>query len=489
MLRVWLLLFSMSTFTSALQAQVNLSTNATSLPSLKESILLPVIAGESLHAPELVASLYTHSDTTLVWQRFTSTADQLDPLITLLQDTRKEGLCPEDYHLDALQKMSVQNGSYSNQQLVQLDLLLSDAFLLLISHLRNGKLGRICLDNDWQCANNQMNIPPFLALSIQEGLLAENLQTLAPPYQQYPLLKREMAKYLNLLQQFPDSLGITDTIGTIAANMERWRWLPRKKDSLHILVNIPAFELFVYQGDTQILSMKVIVGSLHHPTPIFNCEISSVVLHPNWNVPPSIARWEVLSEVKQNRRYLEDNHMVVRQSWGPTDTANISLDSVYWDSIQPSDFPHRFVQLPGPLNPLGNIKFMLPNQFNVYLHDTPVRQSFQKEVRAYSHGCIRLENPLELGYLLLQNDSILQLTVTDSLFGSNEEHTLDKPVPISINYWTVWIDSTGAPQFYEDIYQRDDALIQQLRPQKRTFPMRGKTNSSKRTYGNEPIKP
>jgi murein L,D-transpeptidase YcbB/YkuD len=345
----------------------------------------------------------------------------------------------------------------------KLDVLLSDAFLLLFQHQYFGEISNTEMNRDWECWNYQINLSQLLFQAIQNDNLSETFLELSPPYPQYLMLKKGLNKYRIIVQQFPDSQKLKDNIETISINMERWRWLPKLKKPLYILVNIPAYQLMLYQKDSTVITMKTIVGESDHATPTFNCEITYVVLHPRWNIPNSIVKNEILPAIKEEKGYLLKNNMVVKHSWRISDTNVVVIDSSFWNTIFQSKFPYKLVQLPGPTNPLGDIKFMFPNQFNVYLHDTPNRYLFERDVRMFSHGCIRIEKPLELGALLLQNDSILQLSDADRFFAPNEKRRLSKPIPISINYWTAWADEEGNIQFYPDIYLKDNLLKEEIR--------------------------
>jgi len=218
----------------------------------------------------------------------------------------------------------------------------------------------------------------------------------------------------------------------------------------YIVVDVPAYTLEVVERDQPVMTMRVVVGTPSWPTPVLSATMSHVVLHPDWHVPLSIAAQELLPILRSNPGYLTQQHM--RVSYGPHDVAPHSID---WGKVSKKNFPYRLRQEPGPNNPLGNIKFMFPNRFQVYLHDTPSRTLFPKPARAFSHGCIRVEKPIELAEYVLRG-----VMSRDRLLASMGQRTsrtviLAEPVPIYLVYRTVWVKDDGAVQFQPDIYGYD----------------------------------
>jgi murein L,D-transpeptidase YcbB/YkuD len=188
-----------------------------------------------------------------------------------------------------------------------------------------------------------------------------------------------------------------------------------------------------------------------------------LVLGPYWNVPPNIAKKEILHLVQKDQNYLENNKMKVFQGWG-LERKEIDPQTVNWARITPETLPYNFRQEPGKLNALGRIKFMFPNKFHVYLHDTPARDLFQRTNREFSHGCIRIEKPMELALYLLQG---LPDWSEENLLREIEKSTerivrIPNPIPVHILYWTAWIDEDGTVQFRNDIYGRDESLKKAL---------------------------
>ncbi|MGF1611054.1 MAG: murein L,D-transpeptidase [Kiloniellales bacterium] len=250
-------------------------------------------------------------------------------------------------------------------------------------------------------------------------------------------------------------------------NMERRRWMagdrPRDNGGSYIFVNLADFELKVVDGERTIFDSRVVVGTSYHRTPVFSGEMTYLELNPYWNVPPSIARKELLPKIKQDVSYLAQQNMRVFSGW---DGAASELDptAINWAAVSAGSFPYKLRQDPGEGNALGRVKFMFPNRFNVYLHDTPSRALFQRTVRSFSHGCIRVQYPLELAELLLRNDPAWSPERIEAVIASGKRQvvTLKQPMPVHITYLTAWVNKDGSVHFRDDIYGRDKRLADAL---------------------------
>lgn len=226
----------------------------------------------------------------------------------------------------------------------------------------------------------------------------------------------------------------------ILMNMERMRWIPTEPSGQLIMVNIPEFILHVYEGKQKAFSMNVVVGKEGHNTVSFTGDLSTIVFSPYWNVPPSIVKNEILPAMEKNPGYLESQNMEQTGTEGGLPVIR---------------------QRPGPKNSLGRVKFLFPNSFNIYFHDTPAKSLFERDKRAYSHGCIRLAEPEKMAnYLLRNNPEWTPEKISDAMQGTTEKHVkLNKPIPVIITYYTAWVDETGLLNFREDIYDHDVDLI------------------------------
>ena len=249
----------------------------------------------------------------------------------------------------------------------------------------------------------------------------------------------------------------------IELNMERWRWIPALEER-YIMVNIPDFTLEVVEGGRPRLASRVVVGKQFNRTPIFSDQITSLVVNPYWNVPPRIAADEVLAQAQEDPTYLERIGMHVFDSPEP-DARELDPGSVGWAWVSPENLHYSFRQEPGPQNPIGRVKFMCPNQFDVYLHDTPAEHLFKASERDLSHGCVRVERAVDLAEYLLRGKEhssrkdLLEAFASPAL---DSAVRLPRPIPVHLFYWTAWVDDQGRVQFRDDVYGLDHVLDRAL---------------------------
>jgi murein L,D-transpeptidase YcbB/YkuD len=250
----------------------------------------------------------------------------------------------------------------------------------------------------------------------------------------------------------------TEKADLIALNMERLRWLPDSYGKRYIIVNVPEYKLRLYSNQKQDLKMRVIVGAVGTPTPIFNDALEHVVFCPTWTVPPSILRDEIIPRLKQNPIYYASKNY----SFYKNET-EIDPSSELWDDG--SIYQYKVVQHPGPDNSLGLVKFIMPNTMNVYLHDTPNRNLFSKTYRALSHGCIRVAEPITFAEHLLQNQNWNTDAIKKAMHTNSPSTIILKEFcSVYIEYNTVWVDEAGNINFREDIYGHDRNQLAQLYP-------------------------
>lgn len=236
---------------------------------------------------------------------------------------------------------------------------------------------------------------------------------------------------------------ISKRIQQILVNMERLRWMPPQSDSNYILVNIPEYRLHVYDSGKNVIDMNVIVGKAANSTVIFNGKLKYVVFSPYWNVPTSIVKKEIVPAMERNSNYLERNHMEI------TGRSN-GLPLVR--------------QKPGEHNSLGLVKFLFPNNYDIYLHDTPNRDLFSQSSRSLSHGCIRISEPKKMAEYLLRDDKSWNSQNIDSAMHLSKEKwvSLKKSIPVYIVYFTAWVDKSGTLNFRNDIYGHDQKMSEKL---------------------------
>lgn len=248
----------------------------------------------------------------------------------------------------------------------------------------------------------------------------------------------------------------------IRVNLERWRWLPRSFGDLHLRVNPPAFHLEVFEKGERTLEMRVIVGRQVRQTPAFVERMTYLVLNPYWEVPPKLAVVDLLPKIQADPSYLAQNGIKVFTGPGGP---RVNPGSIDWQRLGRGNFPYHLRQDPGPNNSLGRIKFIFPNRYSVYLHDTPSRKLFEREQRSFSSGCIRIERPMELAQLLLRGTPMASPAALDRALQGAENMTLPLPVPVPVYllYFTAWIEKDGTLHFRPDLYQRDPPLAAALR--------------------------
>ncbi|TVR37948.1 MAG: hypothetical protein EA392_11610 [Cryomorphaceae bacterium] len=447
----------------------------------------------------------------------------------------RHGLTDKAYHSDKLNILFENyqhNAEPDTSLLTIIDLLLTDAFMLLGSHLHQGKLQAHTIEATWKI---QRNAPELMldeklekAISMQE--VPQMLEMLAPGDSAYLLLVQKIEFFNSILdepwetirsekkiepgdssvtilkirkrlysltyhpgdttsQQYNDELlktikrfqlhqglhpdGVIGPrtlsflnrtpegyINTLKANIERYRWLSEFPEKRKIIVNIANFRIdFIDHGDT-LFSSRAIVGKHYRKTPVFNETMTYMVLSPDWVVPPTILRVDVLPQLKKGPGYLNEKNMQIITTSGRP----VSYESINWSEITARNFPYMVRQLPGAQNALGRVKFMFPNIYNVYIHDTPSRELFERESRAFSSGCIRIERPLELAELLLSDQpSWTSQRIRDvALSGRETTVRLKQGVEVYLTYFTAWARPDGVLEFREDIYQRDEDIVRGL---------------------------
>ena len=255
------------------------------------------------------------------------------------------------------------------------------------------------------------------------------------------------------------NVSLDDRVEQIIINMERWRWIPKRFGDKYILVNIPQFMLWVHDKDKEALSMKVVVGKTLNSTPIFSDKLEYVVFSPYWNVPGNILENEIKPAMIRNPNFLASQDMEIVSRQGKNIT-QISPASINWKEVNGRIFKYIVRQRPGPKNSLGLVKFMFPNEYNVYLHDTPFDALFSQADRGFSNGCVRLEKPVELANYLLKDKPGWNEEKIDKAMLAKEEMwvNLKEKIPVYIVYFTSWADQDGNVHFRKDLYGHDKSL-------------------------------
>ena len=239
------------------------------------------------------------------------------------------------------------------------------------------------------------------------------------------------------------NVPITQKLQQIIINLNRMRWLPVEKEGRLIVANIPEYKLHVYENDKEAFNMRIVVGKEGHNTVIFSGKLSEIVFSPYWNLPSGIVEKEIMPSIQKNSNYLAKHNM---EQTGESNGIPVIR------------------QKPGGNNSLGKVKFLFPNAFNIYFHDTPAKSLFEKDVRAYSHGCIRLSEPQKLAEYILQNqDGWNSQKIVEAMNAGQENSVaVKKPIPVIITYYTAWIGDNSQLNFRSDIYDHDALMAKRM---------------------------
>jgi murein L,D-transpeptidase YcbB/YkuD len=485
------------------------------------------LEGQTFPASPDLACFYQRRDSAPAWsdgQRLSpATGDLLDALAAAEDD----GLRPDDYRLAALQRLvdGARRGAGAGS-LAELDLVLSDAFLTFAADLSRGRVNPSDLYRDCGLEPSASDLAAALQAALGSAAGSERVRQtlagLAPPQAGYQRLREALQRYRKLgklaagldlppvpagptlhpkdqgervallrerlawdaqadadapvpppegdparfdaglaqaVRAFQERHGLSpdgavgkgtlaeinagpaEHVRQIELNLERWRWMPRDLGDRNVLVNIAGFRLTASEEGRTALEMRVIVGKPYTRTPMFNSRMTTVVLNPSWYVPRSIVVKEIIPRSRRDPGY------IAREGF--------------------QRLPNGlFRQPPGEKNALGRIKFLFPNRFGVYLHDTPSRSLFGQTVRTFSHGCIRIEKPLDLAAWVLRDDPRWTPEAIQAGIAAGREKSiaLSHPVAVHVAYWSAWVDDRGTLQIGRDVYGRDAPLERALRP-------------------------
>ncbi|MFT4570479.1 MAG: murein L,D-transpeptidase YcbB/YkuD [Hyphomicrobiaceae bacterium] len=251
----------------------------------------------------------------------------------------------------------------------------------------------------------------------------------------------------------------------LAANLERLRWLGGQPQGRYILVDVAEARLRLFEDDALVLEMRIAVGTDENQTPSFQGRMTYLVFRPFWNIPESIAGEEIVPNVLADPDYLASHEIDLLPGWkSDAEVEAVDPASVQWSDLDPEHLPFRMRQRPGRLNPLGNVKFMFPNSFNIYLHDTSNRGIFARDGRNLSHGCVRIQKPVSLAtYLLRRNEEWNVAKIEEAMSAeATSEIGLPEPIPVYLVYRTVFADSQGRIVYRNDPYERDAPLATAL---------------------------
>lgn len=439
-------------------------------------------------------------------------------IISLFENAASEGLRPQDYLTADIDLSRARSGDA--QALAGLETAFSAAVLRYADHLHNGRIKPQSVDVNFDIKHKPIDGAKLLEQLAKSADPAPILAALGPKHPEFLALKSALATFDNTpterptpigtgavlkagqtdarvpairarlalppapdnvydntlvdaVKAFQESLGleVDGVIGpaTIAAlnggnatrrediiaNMERWRWMPSDLGSFNVFVNIPEFRLAIQRDGQETFTTRVVVGTTKNQTPIFSDNIRHVVVNPYWNVPTSIIKGEIAPAVMRNPGYTDSRNMDLLYNGTP-----VSPWQVDWSQVSTNNFPFRVRQRPGPSNSLGQIKFLFPNKHDVYLHDTPSKGLFSRSSRAFSHGCVRVQDPMAFADALMANEPNISRASLEAMFGPNERWVNPQTqIPVHLAYFTLRVDADGTIKSYGDVYGHNEKLI------------------------------
>jgi murein L,D-transpeptidase YcbB/YkuD len=422
-----------------------------------------------------VYALHTYNS---LWSQNGVLSGHAIALMRKLQAADAYGLRPSDYEvgLGADEYADLMPGRTSQTvPTAEFDVALSTRALQFLTDLHFGRVDAHTAGFDLEFPRPPLDLPALLERLAMTDSVDQVVMSVEPQFYHYGLLKQALARYRllaagtaiatpaeRLTAPYPRR------IRQIELTLERWRWLPAFT-SPPIIVNIPQYRLFAFNSTndrkSEILQMDVIVGRTYSSlrTPVFAADMKYVIFRPYWDIPVSIMKHEMLPSIRTNPDYLRREHLEIVR--GASDSATV-LSPTRENIEALASGTLRLRQQPGADNALGLIKFMLPNAHNVYLHSTPAQRLFSQSRRAFSHGCIRVSDPVELAAYVLRNapGSWTKETIAAAMNGSSTRHVnLAKSIPVMILYGTALATEDGSALFFEDIYGHDRRLEQLLR--------------------------
>jgi murein L,D-transpeptidase YcbB/YkuD len=419
---------------------------------------------EGSHVWQEERRFYKQTGYQLAWSNGSRPNSRMDSLVTAIRAADQEGLEPSDFGADEI--AAYRQSTFDATRAAEIDLRCTYAYLRYGWQLTHGTIDPEDVDPQWHAVDRNVDLHGTLQNALDEAGVAESLQALAPTAAQYQGLKHQLARYRQIaakggwsaappaeIQGEDTHVPIEDRVQQIAFNMERWRWLPDDLGTRYLLVNIPAFKLDVIENGRSVLAMNVVTGKKDSPTPVLADRMAYVVFSPYWNIPSDIVQKETIPHAMKDPAYLEKNNMELVQGSGnhvtPVDPA-----SVDWSNADRAGL--RIRQKPGKGNSLGLVKFIFPNHFNVYLHDTPAQALFNRIERDFSHGCVRLERPLDLAkYVLRDQPDWTEEKITAAMnAGTEQSVSLKQPLPVYLLYFTAW-EEGGHLQTRPDVYGYD----------------------------------
>lgn len=395
-----------------------------------------------------VRAFYDARDQMPAWR----TSRDVDAVIRLIEDSATHGLTPEDYgagELGAAYDAAQSSRASGPGDRAMFDLRVTTALLTMGHDVAMGRTPPEAVDARWESQREKLDLAGSLAEAVEKRSLGKWLERLAPRHPGYAELRDVLTR---LRAADPIDEG---QIARVAANLDRWRWLPDDLGARHFSVNVPEYLLRAREGGRTVFDMRVVVGKAGgNETPIFSDEMETVVFSPYWHIPASIATAETAPAATRDPEYLARQRIEVVRAG--SDARPIDPDDINWDD-EDEVRGLKFRQQPGAGNALGKVKFLFPNRHAVYLHDTPSTAHFKREDRAQSHGCVRVAEPARLAQYVLGDQAEWSDERIAAAMGAAAEKVirLTNPIPVHITYFTVVAGPDGQPTFLPDVYGHD----------------------------------
>jgi murein L,D-transpeptidase YcbB/YkuD len=379
-------------------------------------------------------------------------AQRADEAVALLGRAREHGLDPASYDEQGIIRLrsvplsedAPEKGSEERaRMLAEADVRITSALLMLGRDVAVGRTKPERIDRRWKAQRQAPDLVGTLTAATDNGL-SSWLDTIKPTHAQYAALQKALA-----------DPAMAQNTAQIAMNLERWRWMPDDLGSRYVIANIPSFHLEARDATQATLQMKVVVGTPEHKTPVFSDTMTTTVFSPYWNVPESIVEGETAPAAARDPGFLQRNNIeILRLSKGGAKVVDPS--TVNWDDAEELK-ALAFRQKPGAKNALGHVKFLFPNPYDVYLHDTPADALFARPGRAFSHGCVRVEQPEALAkWVLTDAPEWTDEKIREAMHAGDEQHVkLEREIPVHIVYFTAWADDAGSVRLVPDVYGYD----------------------------------
>lgn len=506
--------------------------------------------GERICGRSIIPGIYARNQYRPLWALDRGRLDLAHGLVEAIHRVEHDGLRADDYHRTIIINQVKRLESLGSEimgpaDVAALDLLLTDAFLLLGAHLSAGRVNPETVHSDWVAFSPKADLGKVLAAALAENRVLDALWELRPSHKGYLGLRHHLDRLRSIAynggwprvptgpslrpEQVSDrvpvlrerlilsgdlapgeaaslvadpmrvdpevvaavarfqrrhgleadgiagrktlavlNVPVEERLRQIELNMERWRWIPSDLGRRHILVNIAGFQLHYLDDLAETGRMRIVVGRPARKTPVFSARMTHLVVNPHWYVPHKLAVEDLLPKIKADPGFIARQGMTVYPDWSLT-SAPMDPNRIEWHSLTSETFRYRIVQEAGPRNALGRLKFIFPNRFAVYLHDTPAHHLFDALTRDFSSGCIRTEDPMALALWLLRDRPEWNRKALTAAIDSGDSLSIRLPEPVDVHllYWTAWVDPAGKLHFRQDVYERDLSLDLALRERPR----------------------